>query len=225
LEKLKQLQKRLAQQVVVLEKGPTFATNDCLFGIDIQYEGEEAYVAIAVYTFDGQWQETYVSQQQAGMPYVPSYFCFREGPPILAAIEWIQQKTPWQPSLLMIDGHGLAHPRQFGVACYIGVQLDTPTIGVAKRPLLKYSGTLASQRGATLLLKQAQQSVGCVLRTQTATKPVYVSVGHGCSLEQAVAITLQFSPDYKLANPIRRADQAARQLAKGREVLEAVVLG
>ena len=33
---------------------------------------------------------------------------------------------------LVKKGHGVLHPRRCGFASYVGVMLDTPTIGVAK---------------------------------------------------------------------------------------------
>ena len=32
----------------------------------------------------------------------------------------------------MVDGNGLLHPRQCGIACHIGVETAIPTMGVAK---------------------------------------------------------------------------------------------
>ena len=38
------------------------------------------------------------------------------------------------PQVLMVDGNGLLHTREFGCACHIGVQFNIPTVGVAKNP-------------------------------------------------------------------------------------------
>ena len=37
--------------------------------------------------------------------------------------------------VLLIDGHGILHPRKCALASYVGVIIDKPTIGVAKNLL------------------------------------------------------------------------------------------
>jgi deoxyribonuclease V len=65
-------------------------------------------------------------------PYVPGYMSFYEGPVVLAALEEYATRNP-APQLIIVDGHGIAHPRQFGLACYIGAKTGLPTIGLAKK--------------------------------------------------------------------------------------------
>ena len=47
-------------------------------------------------------------------PYVPGYLSFRETPAVLKAFEKISKL----PDCIIVDGHGLAHPRFFGFACH-----------------------------------------------------------------------------------------------------------
>jgi deoxyribonuclease V len=48
-----------------------------------------------------------------------------------------------------------------------------------------------------------------VLRTRTAVKPVYVSVGHRVGLETAVHYTLKCTPQYRLPETTRQANRLA----------------
>lgn len=212
---LREEQEWLAKQVYIPTEEQIFAPQELLFAIDIQYVEEEAYCAVAVFSFAGRHINTFVYKTQTGMEYKAGFFCFREGPPVLRTIRKILNTQHIVPSLIIIDGHGIAHPRGLGVASWIGVKTNIPSMGIAKRALLKYDGELQEERGATLPILRHQKTVGHVLRTQQAVKPVFVSPGYKISLEQATYIALNFSPDYRISNPIRLADHAARNYAKG----------
>jgi deoxyribonuclease V len=49
-------------------------------------------------------------------PYIPGRFYLRE---CALAIEWLS-KLETKPDLLLIDGHGKAHPEGHGLTCHIG---------------------------------------------------------------------------------------------------------
>jgi deoxyribonuclease V len=224
LEFLQDEQKWLARQVIIPDEFQNFQLNDILFGIDIQYIEEEAFCAVSVHHFNGHHIQTFLIKSQTGMPYVSGFFCFREGPPILRAIRRILNTQNVIPKLIIIDGHGIAHPRKLGIASWIGVKTNIPTIGIAKRPLLQYEGHLSIERGATIPIVYNSKKVGAVLRTQKNTKPVFVSPGYNISVDQATKIALNSSPSYRISNPIRMADQAARAFAKGKKMPEVILL-
>ncbi|XP_030920523.1 endonuclease V [Geospiza fortis] len=46
-----------------------------------------------------------------------------------------REEPQLQPQVLLVDGNGLLHPREFGIACHLGVLTDLPCIGVAKNLL------------------------------------------------------------------------------------------
>ena len=222
-DELREEQAWMAKQIYIPTRNQPFAPNDYLFGIDVQYVGEKAYCAVAVYTIAGQPIQNYVLRTEAGMPYQSGFFCFREGPAILRILRRILQRKNLLPSLLIIDGHGIAHPRGLGVACWVGLKTNLPSIGIAKRPLLHYAGDLKEHRGAQLPIWHHHKIVGHALRTQDSTKPIYISPGYRVSIQQATDIALALSPHYRLAEPIRTADYIARAFAKG-EPVEAIVL-
>jgi deoxyribonuclease V len=50
-----------------------------------------------------------------------------------------------------------------------------------------------------------------VLRTRTDVNPIYVSVGHRCTLDAAAALMLDCSPKYKIPEPTRQAHRLSRE--------------
>jgi len=85
-------------------------------GVDVAYESGADRLFAAVVTQDLQTLavlEVGTQQDLACFPYIPSLFSFREIPPLARALA----KLAHAPDLLICDGHGLAHPRRFGLAC------------------------------------------------------------------------------------------------------------
>lgn len=139
--------------------------------------------------------------------YRPGFLGFREAPPIAEAVR--QLEPP--PELLLVEGHGTAHPRRFGAACHVGVLTDLPSVGVAKNRLVGRYADVPEGKGAWVPLIDAGDVVGAVLRTREGVKPVYVSPGHRVGLETAVEHTLICCRGYRMPEPIRRAHQLARE--------------
>lgn len=215
---LREEQRWLARRVHLPTDRLDLTPEAVIFGIDVQYVEEEAYCAVVAYRYMGYIMEQFVQQGQAGMPYQSGFFCFREGPPIVHLLRTIIDHSGLNPDVLVIDGHGIAHPRRLGVASWVGVKMGLPSIGIAKRPLLRFEGDLAIERGATLPLKKDGELRGAVLRTQSGIQPIYVSPGHLVSIDEATEIALQLAPTYRIVEPIRAADQLARHFAKGERV-------
>jgi len=69
-------------------------------------------------------------------PYIPGYLAFRELVPILHSLNSLSHNPSFTDSCILIDGHGLLHPRKFGIASHIGLLLNKPTIGIAKKLLV-----------------------------------------------------------------------------------------
>ena len=118
------------------------------------------------------------------------------------------------PDLLVVDGHGRAHPRRFGIACHLGVLLDLPTVGCAKSRLVGAHREPGPRRGATTQLRHEGEVIGAVLRTRERVKPVYISVGHRITLEAARRVILRLSRT-RLPEPIRAAHAEVNRLRAG----------
>jgi deoxyribonuclease V len=149
--------------------------------------------------------ERVVVESPVTFPYVPGLLSFRETPVLLGAFE----RLGHAPDLLMVDGHGYAHPRRFGFACHLGLLLDLPTIGVAKSRLVGEQGTVAGPRGSRADLTHDGEVIGSMLRTRQGVRSVYVSVGHRLSLAAAARWALACGRGYRVPEPTRRADRIA----------------
>jgi deoxyribonuclease V len=180
-------------------------------GADVSYErlGDTLYAAVVVLDVGTlEPVETATAIEEARLPYLPGYLSFREAP----AIEKAFGKLGRRPDLLMVDGHGQAHPRGFGIACHLGVTLDVPSIGVAKSVLVGRPEAPSGKRGSIASLELGDARLGSVVRTRDHVSPVYVSVGHRISLKTAVRWVLKCGAGYRIPEPIRRAHLAVNKL-------------
>ena len=201
------MQEALAPSVVRTPP-PGFAPRTAA-GLDVAYATGSTLVAAAVVTVSietGAVLESATATGRVDFPYVPGLFAFRELPALLTAFA----RLTTTPDLLVADGHGLTHPRRFGLACHLGVETGLPTIGVAKTPLGRYTPP-AERRGARTPLLDGDEEVGAALRTQPGVKPVFVSVGHRIDLDTACAQVLALAPRYRLPETTRQADHVCRQ--------------
>lgn len=98
-----------------------------LCALDVAYKGDLG-VAVAVRE-DGGKLEVRKFVGRVEFPYIPGFLFMREAPLMLEALDGLSC------DLILVDGHGLAHPRKSGIATVIGVLLQVPTIGVAKSRL------------------------------------------------------------------------------------------
>ena len=177
-------------------------------GLDVAYDDGDR-IAAAVVTLDTadlRVVEERTVRATATFPYEPGLFAFRELPPLLTALNLLDHR----PDVLVCDGHGLAHPRRFGLACHIGVLTGLPAFGVGKTRFVGEHAEPGAARGSSAPLVDDGEVVGAVLRTQDGVKPVYVSAGHKIDLAHACRLVLALTPRYRLPETTRFADQLSR---------------
>lgn len=145
------------------------------------------------------------------LPYVPGLFSFRELPPLVLALEQLDIT----PDLIVCDGQGIAHPRRFGLACHLGLLFDVPTIGCGKTRLLGQEEELERKRGNAGALRDGDEIIGSVVCTQDGIKPVYVSTGHRVSRQTANEWIVRLSPNYRLPETTRHADELVKKIMAG----------
>jgi deoxyribonuclease V len=201
-----QIQKDLRPRLVAKPLNETAISR--VAGVDVGFpRGKEtARAAIAVLDYASlKLVEQAVAEIPVAFPYVPGLLSFRELPAILTALE----QLTCSPDLFLVDGHGFAHPRRFGLACHLGVWLDKPAIGCGKSILIGQHAPLANPRGSVAALLDGNEMIGLAVRTRAAVKPVYISIGQRVDLESALRITLHCSPRLRLPEPIRQAHRLA----------------
>ncbi|HBX70268.1 MAG TPA: deoxyribonuclease V [Chloroflexi bacterium] len=177
-------------------------------GVDVGLPRSAKIARAAIAVLDYATMEL-IEQSTAEMPvpfpYLPGLLSFREMPVILAALAGLQSS----PDVFIVDGHGYAHPRRFGLACHLGVWLDQPAIGCGKSILTGETGALAGPRGSITPLRDGEETIGLAIRTRENVKPVYISIGHRIDLESAARIVLNCGRGLRLPEPIRWAHRLA----------------
>ncbi|HEY6007765.1 MAG TPA: endonuclease V [Geobacteraceae bacterium] len=201
------IQEDLARQVRIV---PLDVTPRTVAGVDAAYRGGLTVAAAALFdciTLEPLGEAH--AEVATTFPYVPGYLSFREGEAILAAIAGL----PCPPDIILADGQGIAHPRRFGIASFLGVLLQKPAIGCAKSRLVGEYREPGDERGAWSPLVDRGEMIGAVLRTRNGVRPVFVSPGHLITLIEARDLVMRWTTRYRLPEPQRAADSLACRLA------------
>ena len=152
----RRIQEQLRSQVEIC---PMPTNIRSVAGIDVSYNrgSDTLFAAVVVLTFpDLEIVATATSVLRVEFPYIPGLLSFREGPVVLAAWE----KLVFEPDVLIFDGHGLAHPRRFGLATHLGLILDKPAVGCAKRRLIGKFIEPGQERGDFSELVDHEEIIG-----------------------------------------------------------------
>ena len=202
---------------------PTGSDAPVVVGVDQAFLDDRAISAI-VATKGGEIVERVHAITPLSIPYIPGLLAFREGEPILEAFA----RLSVVPDVALFDGSGRIHFRQAGIATHVGVLLDLPSVGVAKRLLC---GTPldppaepfpVGTRVPIVADGRVDAPDGTLLGYAVQTKqydsgsryvnPLYVSPGHRVCAETAADLVLACTGEYKLPEPIRLADRYAAEL-------------
>ena len=196
----------------VVPKGPLPRKLRLVGGLDCSVDKDGHVHGVVVVCAAPDWHvvETVSASAPAPMPYVSGLLSFREAPILLEALRKLRSK----PDLLLVDGHGIAHPRGLGLASHIGLHVAVPVIGVAKSRLCGTHGKPGKKHGDWVEILLKGRRVGVVLTTREGTRPVYVSVGNRVALLPAARRVLETTTRYRLPEPIRHADALSRRLAR-----------
>jgi deoxyribonuclease V len=206
LEQAVHVQQNLSKRIILTWDNRPVQT---IAGIDVSVPGVIVHAAISVLSYPQLTRLTTVTGEASqGFPYVPALLAFQVGPAILEAWEKLKQT----PDLVMIHGHGIAHPRGFGLASHIGLWLNIPTIGVAKTRLYGRHTEVGPLEGDWSEIHDEHNPklvIGAAVRIQPDVKPVYVSPGHLVDISHAVDYVSSCCRDFRMPEPLRIAHQAA----------------
>ncbi len=211
------MQRQLAKQVIRADQLPKpLSKLKTVAGADISNNWRDPsqiiYAALVVLDYSSlRVLEKSPAHMKAPLHYQPGFLAFREVPVLVEAYQALERK----PDVILVDGHGISHPRGLGIASHLGVLLDCPTIGVAKSILIgKPEGELGPDPGEQVPLMWKGQHIAQVLRTRKRSNPLYISIGHKVSLETAVEIVQTCLIGYRLPEPTRQAHLAANAFRK-----------
>lgn len=164
-------------------------------GVDVSYRGEIATGSLVIID-SGSFEilESHSIKVQTRFPYMPGFFAFRELPVILKLVRGRKESF----DLLFINGHGIAHPRFFGLASHAGLILDKPSIGVARNLLVGREVQIEEKLWEIFFQKK---KVGYSM-DMVGKKRIFISPGHLISLDSALNITKRFQLDNSLPLPL-----------------------
>jgi deoxyribonuclease V len=179
-------------------------------GADCAFDREERLIgAVAVVlTFPGlEVVETARAVRRVALPYIPGFLSLREGPAYFDVL----RKIVNPPDVWLFDGNGIAHPRRMGLASYVGLTLDQPSIGCAKTAFFPFRAPAAKRGSATVYKNAKGEPVGLCLRTRAGVRPVFVSPGHRVDLGLARKVVLACSR-LRIPEPLREAHRLSRSV-------------
>jgi deoxyribonuclease V len=204
VEEAEVLQKSLAEDCS-LEGDPEVET---VAGVDISMnpDSELAITTVVLYSLERRTTiKEIVLLGDLTFPYVPGLLAFREAPLMLQALMRLDR----EPDCLIVDGHGYAHPRRFGLASHLGLLMELPSIGCAKSLLVGDFDTPGSEVGSFTDIWDGEP-IGYAFRSRKDANPIFLSAGHKISRENMLPIVRQIIDGRtKLPAPVHRADKLA----------------
>ena len=200
IDRWRRVQKKIARKVIWHD------SFDCppklIAGLDVAYQQNTAFSAAAVLDYETlELTESQVARSVVDVPYVASFFAFREVKPLVKVIKKLKKRA----NIYLVNAHGVAHPERCGCASHLGVVLDIPTIGVADKTIC---GTLSEfENGSVRYLMDEGEIVGASLHTKPTARPVCVSIGHRVCLDSAIKIVMRSIRENRMPEPLRVAHQ------------------
>lgn len=185
-KKVAEVQRKLSKRIV--EKPLDISKIKTIGAVDVSYKKGKARAAFVLCSFPScKVLRTKIAETHVNFPYVPTFFFLRETRPVLLVLKGESF------DVLLVEGHGRAHPRGYGLASHIGLLLKKPTIGVAKKPLRGYP------EGSLVKVGKAYVSVGNLIDLNSAAKIVEMVNENGYPKPLKIADKLSKGAEYEKA--------------------------
>jgi deoxyribonuclease V len=194
----------------------SFGNITTVAGADISHnkDSDIVYAGIIILSYPQMIVQSYsLVEAQTTIPYIPGYLGFREVPALLKA--WNQ--LPQKPDVMVLDGQGITHPRQMGIAAHFGLLADCPAIGCAKNMLYGNFPELGNQKFSdSPIASKNGDLLGYALRTKRDVKEVYISPGHKVSIPDSLEIIKNCVKNHRIPEPTRQAHDYVNLLRTGK---------
>jgi deoxyribonuclease V len=209
------LQQHLKENVRLVHLDPDQIKR--IAAVDVSYNHQSKTATAGACVFDTEKKEivdTAFAKTEIAFPYVPGLLAFREIPAVLEAFKKLDSEV----DIIICDGHGILHPRGFGLASHLGVFLNFPTMGIAKNKLF---GVETEEKKVYFDLEitfishpQTGEKIGAavrrVLKSRRRLKPIYISPGHLVDLKSAIELYIRISGRHRLPKVMRAADRISK---------------
>jgi len=210
LDEAIRIQETLRERIILKK---TFSELRHIGGGDVGYSKNKKLLlgVIAVFSFpEMEVLDFATACGKIPFPYISGFLSFREGPILIKTFNQLKIK----PDLMILEGQGIAHPREFGLASHLGLWLDLPSIGCTKTPLLNSCVSPGNSKGSYKSILKEGKEVGAILRTREGVKPVFISPGHRIDLPTTIQIILSTCSKFRIPEPLRKAHQLTQILQK-----------
>ncbi len=201
--KAKKLQAYLSKKVILKDNYSVINRIAC---VDASYSKNIVFAIAALFDYPSSRMLKYVVVKDiVNIPYVPGLLAFREAPFYIKALKRLGLNNI---DLILVDGHGIAHPRRLGIAAHIGVVLSKPTIGIAKKKLYGEVKTINNKK--YIIDPITNEKLGIVLSIRR--KDIFISPGNMISIESAYNIVKKLIKGHSLPEPLYVTDKLTKTI-------------
>ena len=202
-------------------------------GMDISYDKDDKKVGISglvildYKTLEIVYEDYNIIKIEE--PYVPGFLAFREVKHLVKLIDNLKLNAPqFLPQVFLLNGNGILHPKELGIACHLGVLTDTTTIGCSKsffsidginKETIKemIEEYLHKKGDSKELIGFSGRHWGYILKSSDKDEyPLIISMGNKITNQTALKIVKKMCKQ-RIPEPIRLADLITRRLIKARK--------